>query len=217
MLCEFRMRDEEHNTRSLLIETAGKLFAENGLEGTSVRAIAEKAGANIAAVNYYFGSKENLYREVLMFVAKRGETYPALHLLENPDILCSKEGKAEAIRRIVYEKFKVIFARGTPEWYWKLMIRSMLDASNPAVEAVVRKVFEPEHRAIIQIVQAIKPDVDEQTAHMWGFLLFGAVSFYVFAKTPILLLMGKDEYSEYFIDAAAQFVTDALLAAFDLK
>jgi AcrR family transcriptional regulator len=44
--------------------TARRLFADAGLEATSVRQLAREARVNIAAVNYYFGSKENLYLEV---------------------------------------------------------------------------------------------------------------------------------------------------------
>lgn len=211
------MQPIEPNTKRTLIEAAGPLFAEHGIDGTTVRAIAEKAQTNIAAINYHFGSKENLYKETLLFVAKRGETYPALRLLERPGLLKSRDDQANAIREIIREKFRVIFAQDTPAWYWKLMIRSMLESSNPAIEAVVRTVFEPEHKAITRIVKMVKPEVDEEAAHMWGFLLFGAISFYCFAKTPILLLLNREEYAESFIESATNFVSEALLKAFELS
>ena len=47
-----------------LLDAAEQLFSENGFDGASVRDIAAAAGCNIAAVNYYFGSKDNLYTEV---------------------------------------------------------------------------------------------------------------------------------------------------------
>lgn len=51
--------------KELLLETAGRLFAENGFDGTSVRMIAEKSGMNVAMISYYFGSKEKLYEELI--------------------------------------------------------------------------------------------------------------------------------------------------------
>lgn len=48
-----------------LQESARALFAEKGFGRTSVREIAKSAGANPAAVSYYFGGKEGLYRAVL--------------------------------------------------------------------------------------------------------------------------------------------------------
>src|ERR1700753_1588819 len=47
-----------------IINTAEKLFALNGFDGTSVRDIAQEAGINIAMISYYFGSKEKLMEAV---------------------------------------------------------------------------------------------------------------------------------------------------------
>ena len=46
-----------------LLDAAEMLFSENGFDGTSVRDITKLAGCNVAAVNYHFGGKENLYLE----------------------------------------------------------------------------------------------------------------------------------------------------------
>ncbi|MEQ1866826.1 MAG: TetR/AcrR family transcriptional regulator [Alphaproteobacteria bacterium] len=48
-----------------ILDAAEELFAEQGIAGTSVRTITEKAKVNVAAVNYHFDSKENLVRKVL--------------------------------------------------------------------------------------------------------------------------------------------------------
>ncbi|MDD7909659.1 MULTISPECIES: TetR/AcrR family transcriptional regulator [Pseudovibrio] len=55
----------ELGTRGRLLDSAERLLAEKGLASTSVRMITEHAGANVAAVNYHFGSKEDLVRAVL--------------------------------------------------------------------------------------------------------------------------------------------------------
>lgn len=53
-------------TRNLLLAAAERLFAERGIEGASLRAITDAAGANLAAVHYHFGSKEELARAVFL-------------------------------------------------------------------------------------------------------------------------------------------------------
>ena len=51
----------EFNSKQIqIIETAERLFAEKGFDGTSVRDIADEAGINVAMISYYFGSKEKL-------------------------------------------------------------------------------------------------------------------------------------------------------------
>ncbi len=47
-------------TKERILDAAERLFAEQGFSGTSMRAITTAAGANLAAVNYHFGSKESL-------------------------------------------------------------------------------------------------------------------------------------------------------------
>jgi AcrR family transcriptional regulator len=57
------MRRETNNTKGRLLDVAGRLFAAKGYRGTTVAEVCRLAKANIAAVNYHFGSKEDLYRE----------------------------------------------------------------------------------------------------------------------------------------------------------
>ncbi len=54
----------EHK-RELILEAAKQIFAEEGLEGASLRAIAVRAGYTPAALYFYFESKEAIYAEVL--------------------------------------------------------------------------------------------------------------------------------------------------------
>lgn len=54
---------EAVETRDRILSAAERLFAERGFEATSVRDITAEAGCNVAAVNYHFGGKENLYVE----------------------------------------------------------------------------------------------------------------------------------------------------------
>jgi AcrR family transcriptional regulator len=52
------------NTKERIIHAAEDLFAQHGFAGTSLRQVTSRADVNIAAVNYHFGSKENLVHEV---------------------------------------------------------------------------------------------------------------------------------------------------------
>ncbi|MGD1857952.1 MAG: TetR/AcrR family transcriptional regulator [Leptolyngbyaceae cyanobacterium] len=58
------------DTKEQLLNVAEQLIAERGYAGTTVRAIATQANANLAAVNYHFGSKEELFRAIFSRLAK---------------------------------------------------------------------------------------------------------------------------------------------------
>ena len=56
-------REDGKKTRSRILDSACEVFAEKGYHAAKVADICERAGANVAAVNYYFGDKAALYTE----------------------------------------------------------------------------------------------------------------------------------------------------------
>ncbi|RZB37497.1 MAG: hypothetical protein SRB2_01041 [Desulfobacteraceae bacterium Eth-SRB2] len=56
-------REDGKKTRSRILDSACEVFAEKGYQGAKVADICIRAGANVAAVNYYFGDKAALYSE----------------------------------------------------------------------------------------------------------------------------------------------------------
>ena len=62
-----RVQDKEPPvaTKDRILDAAEALFMEHGFEATSLRSITAAAAVNLAAVNYHFGSKEELFQAVL--------------------------------------------------------------------------------------------------------------------------------------------------------
>jgi AcrR family transcriptional regulator len=58
------MSKAQFSTKERILDAAETLFAQHGFGGTSLRQVTSQADVNIAAVNYHFGSKENLVNEV---------------------------------------------------------------------------------------------------------------------------------------------------------
>ena len=58
------MTGQQFSTKERILGAAEELFAQHGFSGTSLRQVTSRAAVNIAAVNYHFGSKENLVNEV---------------------------------------------------------------------------------------------------------------------------------------------------------
>ena len=54
----------EHITRTRILDAAEELFMQHGFQGTSMRQLTSRAGVNLAAVNYHFGSKDALIEAV---------------------------------------------------------------------------------------------------------------------------------------------------------
>src|ERR1700681_1917425 len=85
------MKNDE--ARRKLIRAAGQVFAEVGYDAATVRQITDKAEVNVASINYHFGDKLNLYREVL------SETFSQRTQLLGR--LCSKGTPKERLHRFI--------------------------------------------------------------------------------------------------------------------
>ena len=59
-------RPAGQDTRTALVEAARAVFAENGYDGATVRAIATRAGVDAAMVNHWFGGKEGLFAQAVL-------------------------------------------------------------------------------------------------------------------------------------------------------
>ncbi|MCB0417625.1 MAG: TetR/AcrR family transcriptional regulator [Bdellovibrionaceae bacterium] len=64
---ELGITEQSSDTKKRILDSALKIFAEHGFDGASIRSISQEAKVNIAAINYHFGNKENLYFEVVRY------------------------------------------------------------------------------------------------------------------------------------------------------
>ncbi len=136
-------------TRRQLLEAAGEVFAEVGFRDATVREICKRAGANVAAVNYHFGDKENLYLEVLRYThATALEKYPPL--LDMPEN-ASPEKK---LRAFVHSLLLRIFDKGPTSWHGKLMSREMIEPT-AALDSLVEERMRPMVAQLWRIVAEI--------------------------------------------------------------
>ncbi len=212
-----RVEQELVGTKLALILAAGELFAENGLEGTSIRAIAEKAGANVAAINYHFGTKENLRAEVLSYAIMRlqGNRVRPSEMVQSDRRLDAPEGVAEVIFQIVREEYQTLFAPDQPRWYGRVVMRSLLDPTAPLHE-VVRDILKPDHEALKEIALRADAAMSEEEARLWALTVVGQVLFFEFARAPLLVILGMDDYPPEFMDKAREHIARMIVAGLGL-
>ncbi len=102
-------------TKLALVIAGGELFAEYGMEGASTRAIAEKAGVNCAAINYHFGTKENLYAEALRYAVDRlMDVQSPVAVVSEPFPMPQEEELGMLIRRLVHGRFAAYLSSDKP-------------------------------------------------------------------------------------------------------
>ena len=209
------MDDEPHGTKLALILAAGELFAERGFDGTSIRAIAEKADANIAAISYHFGGKQELHLAALLYATSHGTGKNIPETLGNLERFETPHQMAEAIRELVHITFADLLSDVRPPWRTHVLLRAMLDES-PSIATIVERTFRPDVDALMAFARHARPALSDEQARCWAFSFMGQASFYMLCGPPILAYLGTHEYSREFLDATVESVTHSLAAALNL-
>ena len=116
-------------TTARIIAAAGAVFAERGFRSTTVRQITTRAGVNLAAVNYHFRDKGELYAQVLM-EAKRHVTWI---------VIADMQGSAEEKLRTFITRFvSSLLDPERPAWHGRVLAMEMANPT-PALNRVVRE------------------------------------------------------------------------------
>lgn len=106
------------NTRDRLIKVAMEMFAEFGYDKTSIRELARKADANIAAINYHFGGKDGLYQAVLEYIVDYMDSWAMPLIEEYNTFLNEQNGNFEMNKTISWiEEFIDAFLNKAFESY----------------------------------------------------------------------------------------------------
>lgn len=193
------------NPRERLLEAAGEIFAEKGFKGATVREIIDRAGVNIAAVNYYFRDKERLYIEAV----KHGACAEADEHLSWPP------GTAPAVKLADFIHFHVVRLLDPvkPAWHVRLVMRELTQPSAACTE-LVRDYIEPKSHILGGILEELlPPNTTRQQQYLTAFSIMGQILFYCTHKPIVLLLLGGADQPYEDTAALADHITRFTLRA----
>lgn len=139
------IRSDGQETRALILECAGKIIAEKGMVAATSKAICEAAGINLAAVNYHFGSRENLYVEILCDVHDKMLSQGDL------DMLYTRYATAEE-RIVSYIDLIIHRIYVEEDWRVRVWLREAL-SGNPLFEKVIERTVRPKALTIMKLFQ----------------------------------------------------------------
>ena len=145
------------STRQRLMEASGQLFADHGWKAVSIRAIAAAADVNVAALNYHFGSKEQLLTEIFAALAKpiveermrllaeierSGETPPLEAILEAFLRPALAVGSDRQFGRRAFVKLRARLATESEAFSRKILASTFDESSNAFLTALERALPE---------------------------------------------------------------------------
>jgi AcrR family transcriptional regulator len=198
---------EADNTRERIIDAAGEIFAQRGFDSTTVRDICQAAGANVAAVNYYFGDKQRLYIEAVVRAHRWRMERARL-----------PEWTANAPPELKLTDFITTFLRRVrtgPDdtWHTRLIMREIAHPSEACAE-LVQSSIRPQFEILIGILRELLPaDASDDELHCTAFSIVGQCLFYHFADPVVRNLLDANEYNELGVEKLARHIASFSLAA----
>lgn len=195
-------------TRETLLEAAAEVFAQRGFASATVREICQRAGANIAAVNYHFGDKKALYTEVLKHSLRCAyEKYP-------PDLGLPTRAAPEARLRAFIESFLLrVFEEGRHSWHGKLISREMIEPTG-ALDELVEQEIRPLSEVLLGIVrELLGRQASDESVRLCMLSVVSQCTFYHHCRPVLSRLYPKMKLGPQSIQELARHITEFSLAA----
>jgi AcrR family transcriptional regulator len=196
------------DTKTMLLNAAGEVFAAEGYEAATVRTICRRAGvANIAAVNYYFGDKERLY------VAAVKAAFAHRQGVEAMPTWPPGTPAARRFREFVRHFTAGLIGDGRPLWHMQLVGRELSQPS-AACAAFVRDFARPHFELLLGIVNdLVAPETAAEDRHLIVLSVIGQCVHHRCARLIIVQVVGEAEARTYTAERLAEHIADFSLAA----
>jgi AcrR family transcriptional regulator len=178
-----------HETRTRILDAAEELFMHHGFGGTSMRLLTGKAGVNLAAVNYHFGSKDALIEAVFrrrldpMNTARIG----ALDALEATGRTLAPEA---IIRAFIGETLRMLEdARSGGRNFIRLLGRSYTEPSK-AIRVLIGQLYAPAMERYKAAFERALPQMPREELVWRMHFMFGTLSYTLAATDAVQLIAG---------------------------
>ncbi len=204
------------DTRARILDAAGRVFAESGYRGATVREICRRAGANIAAVNYHFRDKRSLYFETLRY-------WHAVAFRKYPPHVAADGSRSPGERLSIFitQFLSRMLDEGESSWFGKLMAWEYIEATE-GLDIVVEEAIRPLFTLLSGIVrELIGDDPPAETVRLCSTSVVGQCLYFVYARPVVARLFpdgdsivgDKDRIAAHII----RFSLDAIRARAEVK
>ena len=174
-----------HETRTRILDAAEELFMQHGFEGTSMRLLTARAGVNLAAVNYHFGSKDALIEALFRrrLDPMNAERVAALDRLED----LSAEN---IIRAFVRPSLRLIEdAQGGGRNFIRLLGRTYTEPAKP-VRVLIGQMYAPTMERFKAALERALPQMPRDELVWRMHFMFGTLAYTLAATDTVQLIAG---------------------------
>src|SRR5712671_2089388 len=174
------------DTRSRILDVAEELFGEQGLDRVSIRDITKQARVNLAAINYHFGSKEDLIAAIFeRRVVPVNEA--RLAALTRAEQLAKKNPKLEAIlEAFIRPTVQCSSGAAKGEKAFSKLFGRCLSEPNPEIETLLKNQFEPMMKRLDAALMKALPHLSRSEIFWRMKFTFGALHHWLLTRERFL-------------------------------
>ena len=206
-----------NETQIRILDAAEELFMQHGFEAASMRMLTAKAGVNLAAINYHFGSKDALIEAVFhrRLDAMNAERIAELDRLEQAAAGAPLTAEA-IIRAFIGASLRMIEdARGGGRNFIRLLGRAYTEPAKP-IRVLIGQMYAPTmERFKAAFVRAL-PDLPKDELVWRMHFMFGTLAYTLAATDTVQLIAGakpEDRYDARLLeDRLTAFMAAGLLS-----
>ena len=206
-----------HETRTRILDAAEELFMQHGFEATSMRQLTAKAGANLAAVNYHFGSKDALIEAVFR---RRLDAMNATRIAELDRMEKDAGGRALSPRQIIGAFVGVSLrmvedATAGGRNVIRLLGRTYSDPQKP-IRALSGQLYAPAMERFKAAFERALPQMPRDELIWRMHFMFGTLAYTLAATDTVQLIAGckpEDRYDAALLEARLTVFLQAGLLA----
>jgi AcrR family transcriptional regulator len=183
-----KIHKSDGGTRERIFLVARGLFSQKGFKATSIRDITEAAGVNVAAVNYHFGGKEELYVAV---VRERATAYRTARMEALASARAAGADLEGCLRAFVLSCLDNSESPSSAEEDMTLFFRE-ITTPGAGFEVIMREMIEPTRKAFSDLLVSHVPGMTHERALWCLGSLMGQMTHFVRARRVVSGLAGRE-------------------------
>lgn len=187
------------DTRGKIFDAALIEFAENGFKKTTIRNICTRAGVNVAAINYHFSGKAELYASIFEYLFSPRDTAPKIIETKSQARAYIENWIEEHLNDEEQETKISVYKR-------KIMLKELSDASDN-FSVLVKKYIKPTFEALINsFKKCMPPGTSDEKIQTECLLMIGKCVFFQVHNEAIAGLLGEE-----FIDKNRNMIKEEII------
>jgi AcrR family transcriptional regulator len=209
-----KQEDKSDSTKERILNEAEALFAEKGYHAVSVREITTAAECNLAAMNYHFGHKQDLYLEV--FRARWVPRAKRVQACFRASLPTQAPLSPTAVAQALAEAFIVgPLSDEERQRHHQLMARELAQPTE-AFELLAQQVIRPFFKELADLFRLFMPEgLDEERLMLNILSIFAMVLYFNFARVAVSRITGR-KYDSAFKARLVEHIMEFSLKGLDI-